>query len=119
MVMTKEETLEWKECNKCGLLQYKSHLRCLRCKNPTFTPIEAKGNCNLITYTVLKAPPAEFRDLDSYALGVVEFENGVKALGQITSQDNLYVGMNLHPVFKKICNNLDGKEVYTYVFEPQ
>ena len=66
----------------------------------------------------MTAPPAEFRDQESYALGLVEFENGIKAIGQITSQNNLTTGMKLKPVYKKICNNLDGKEVYTYVFEP-
>lgn len=64
------------------------------------------------------APPAEFRDKTSYALGVVEFENGVKGLGQITTQDNLKTGMILKPIYRKICENLDGKEVSTYVFDP-
>ena len=116
--MTEEEKPKWKKCDRCGFLQYKSHLRCLKCKNQTFTFIEASGICKLLTYTILKAPPAEFRDLNSYALGVVEFENGVRALGQITSQENLSIGMELNPLYKKICENLDGKEVFDYVFEP-
>jgi uncharacterized OB-fold protein len=110
--------IEWKKCMKCGLLQHSSHLRCLRCKNKIFENIKPKGTCKLITYTILKAPPAEFREKPSYALGVVEFENGVKALGQITTQDNLKTGMELKPVYKKLTENLDGKEVYAYVFEP-
>lgn len=116
--MTEQEKLEWKKCNKCGLFQHKSHLRCLKCKNRTFTFVEAKGACKLLTYTILKAPPAEFRNLNSYALGMVEFENGVRALGQITSQENLSTGMELSPVYKRICENLDGKEVFAFVFEP-
>ena len=54
----------------------------------------------------------------SYALGVVEFENGLKALGQMTTQVNLKIGMELKPKYIKICDNLDGKEIYTYIFEP-
>jgi len=109
---------EWKKCSKCGLLQHNSHLRCLRCKNKIFEDIKPKGVCRLMTYTVLKAPPAEFREKPSYALGVVEFENGVKALGQISTQDNLKSGMELKARYTKISDNLDGKEVYTFVFEP-
>jgi uncharacterized OB-fold protein len=60
----------------------------------------------------------EFRSKNSYALGIVEFENGVKALGQIASQENLQIGMKLKPIYKKICDNLDGKEVHTFFFEP-
>lgn len=110
--------LSWMKCNQCGFLQYTSHVRCLKCKNNTFSIIQPSGECKLVTFTVLNAPPAEFRDKKSYAIGVVEFENGVKALGQITTQNNLDIGMKLKPVYKKICENLDGKEIYAYVFEP-
>ena len=113
-----EDKIEWKKCQSCGLLQHSSHIRCLKCRHEKFDKIKAFGNATLITYTILKAPPAEFRDKSSYALGVVEFENGVKGLGQITSQKNLNTGMTLKPIYRKICENLDGKEVYTYVFEP-
>jgi uncharacterized OB-fold protein len=60
----------------------------------------------------------EFRDKKSIALGVIEFENGIKALGQIFPIENLSIGMKLIPQFDKICNNLDGREVYGYIFTP-
>jgi uncharacterized OB-fold protein len=118
MRMNKNKKIEWKKCNNCDFIQHKSHLRCLNCKSKEFTIIEAIGNCKLLTFTVLKALPAEFLKKGSYALGVVEFENGIKALGQITTQENLKVGMELTPVYKKICDSLDGNEVFSYVFEP-
>ncbi|MFX1243030.1 MAG: Zn-ribbon domain-containing OB-fold protein [Promethearchaeota archaeon] len=116
--MENKEKLSWKKCIKCGFLQHNSHIRCLNCKNETFKIIEASGTCKLNTFTILNAPPAEFRSKNSYALGVVEFENGVKALGQITTQENLRIGMKLKPVYKKICDNLDGKEIYAFIFKP-
>ena len=116
--MNKEKKIEWKKCRNCSFLQYKSHLRCLQCKNDTFDIITATETCKLLTYTILKAPPAEYRNKSSYALGIVEFNNGIKALGQITTQENLKTGIELKPVYTKICDNLDGKEVFTYVFEP-
>ncbi len=116
--MEDKEKLTWKTCEKCDFLQHISHLRCLNCKNDKFKLIEASGDCKLVTFTILNAPPAEFRDEKSYALGVVEFGNGIKALGQISTQENLHIGMKLKPIYKKICDNLDGKEINTYVFEP-
>ena len=116
--MNSEEKIIWKKCNNCGLLQHSSHLRCLKCKHEEFDSVTASGSAKLLTYTILKAIPAEFRDKPQYALGVLEFENGVKVLGQITPHDHLKVGMMMKPVYKKICNNLDGKEVYGYAFEP-
>ena len=105
------------KCKKCGLLQDQDHRRCLKCKNDTFEKIEANGNCTLLTYTILNAPPSEFRDKKSYGIGVVEFENGIKALGQIEIRENLKIGMKLKPVYEKICENLDGIEIYDYVFK--
>lgn len=116
--MNNQEIFEWKKCNKCGFLQYSTHLRCLKCKFDKFSAIEASGQGRLLTFTILTAPPAEFKDQESYALGLVEFENQIKAIGQISTQENLRIGMKIKPVYKKICENLDGKEVNAYVFEP-
>ena len=113
-----EENIIWHKCINCGLLQHNTHIRCLNCRSNDFEIIEASGTCKLLTYTILNAPPAEFRDKASYALGVVEFENGVKGLGQITTQDHLKTGMMLKPIYQKICENLDGKQVHAFVFEP-
>ncbi len=116
--MNAKEKLVWKKCKKCGFLQYTSHLRCLNCKNNKFELVEASGECSLTTFTIINAPPAEFQHKKSYALGVVKFENDIKRLGQITTQENLYNGMKLRPIYKMICKNLDGKEIYDYIFEP-
>ncbi len=116
--MNAVEKIKWNKCKKCGFLQHRTHLRCLKCKNTEYEEIEASGSCRLLTYTILKAPPKEFRNKSSYALGVVEFENGVKGLGQITTQNNLKTGMSLKPIYQKICDSLDGKEIYGYLFEP-
>lgn len=116
--MNSEDQIEWNKCTNCGFLQYKTHIRCLKCKNDQFEIIKASGECKLLTFTILNAPPVEFRDKKSYALGVVEFANGIKALGQITSKENLEIGMKLKSIYKKICENLDGNEVYAHIFEP-
>jgi len=115
--MTYDEKLIAKKCQKCGFIQQEDHVRCLKCKNDAFDMIEAKGGCTLLTYTILNAPPLEFIDKQSYALGVVQFENGIKALGQIEGNEDLKIGMKLVPIYKKICNSLDGKEIYGFVFK--
>ena len=112
------DDIEMKKCDKCGFLQHDSHVRCLKCKNENFSIIKASGACKLLTYTILKATPMEFRDKGSYALGVVEFENGIKVLGQISTEENLRIGMMLTPIKRKICDNLDNQEVQAFIFEP-
>ena len=114
-----EKSLIWKKCKNCGFLQHESHLRCLKCKNEGFIPIETSGTCRLLTFTILTASPAEFRESQPYALGIVEFDNGIKALGQLTTLEGLKIGMELKPVYTKICDNLDGQEIYNYKFSPK
>ncbi|MHA2287941.1 MAG: Zn-ribbon domain-containing OB-fold protein, partial [Promethearchaeota archaeon] len=113
-----EEKIEWKKCQKCDFLQHSSHIRCLNCRYENFDRVRAMGDAKLLSYTILKAPPAEFRDKPNYILGILEFENEIKILGQIDSDDHIKIGMKMRPVYKKICNNLDGAEVYDYTFEP-
>jgi uncharacterized OB-fold protein len=113
-----ETTIIWKKCTKCGKIQHPDHIRCLKCKNTTFETIQSTGDCKLLTYTILKAPPAEFVPQKSYALGVVEFSNGIRALGQLTTMENLKVGMKLKPLYEKLTDNLDGHEVFGIKYEP-
>ena len=110
--------MEWKKCEKCGFLQHPTHVRCLKCKGQQFSHEKAIGDATLLTYTTLTAPPAEFRNKISYTLGVVEFENGVKALGQIEFEEKLELGMKMKPFQAKICENLNGKAKFDYVFRP-
>ena len=116
--MEVKHKIKWIKCTKCEFLQHPSHLRCLNCKNTKFNFIESTEKCTLLTYTILRAPPSEFRDRESYALGIVEFENGIRALGQITTDQKLVIGMKLRLAFKKICENMDGKEIFSFVFQP-
>ncbi|NVM03068.1 MAG: OB-fold domain-containing protein [Candidatus Helarchaeota archaeon] len=113
-----EEKIVWHKCKKCGKLQYSEHVRCLNCKNREFEEIEAPNEAILLTYTILKAPPKEYRNKESYALGIVEFPNGIRALGQIISEKGLKIGMKLKTEYLEICSDLDGEEVCTFVFEP-
>ena len=116
-ILNNDKKIEWEKCQKCGFLQHSSHLRCLKCKHDKFEIVNAICNAKLLTYTILKAPPAEFRDKPHYVLGIMEFESGIKVLGQIGLHGQLKIGMKMKPVYRKICTNLDGKEVYDYTFE--
>lgn len=114
--MTFDEKLKAIKCLNCGLLQHESHLRCLNCRSDKFELIEASGQCKLLTFTILSAVPKEFIDKKLYAIGVVEFENGLRALGQISSFEDLKIGMSLRTISSTI--QMDGQQINTYCFEP-
>jgi uncharacterized OB-fold protein len=117
-----ETTIIWKKCKQCGKLQHPDHLRCLQCKSTTFETVEASGDCTLLTYTILRAPPVEFRKKDqkvtAYALGVVEFTNGIRALGQLTSMEDLKIGMKLQPTLIELTKDLDGQAITAIAYKP-
>jgi len=117
-IMDDTPVITWYKCKNCGKIQYSDHVRCLNCRNTTFDIIKSSGDCKLLTYTVLKAPPAEYQDKKAYALGVIEFSNGIRALGQITTTENLKIGMKLRPTWSKLTNNLDGQAVSGIMYEP-
>ncbi len=91
------------KCKKCGRIHYPKHERCLSCKHQEFEPIHPEGDATLLTYTQIFNLPWGFDQRFLY-LVVVQFENGVKAMGQIEAPDgaDLRLGMKLKPAWKPI-----------------
>ncbi len=113
-----ESTIIWKKCKRCEKLQHPDHLRCIQCKNTTFNTVKSSGDCKLLTYTVLTVPPYEYRDKKSYVIGVVEFSNGIKVMGQIITSKDLKIGMKLKPKVEKLTDNLNGFIISDIKYEP-
>jgi len=84
------------KCKKCGRVHYPKHERCLSCKHREFVEIKPEGNAKLLTFTQIFNLPWGFDERFLY-LAVVQFENGVKAMGQIKAPDHadLKTGMML------------------------
>ena len=112
------EKITWKTCKKCNFLQHLDHNRCLNCNHNEFEEVQGKGSLKLVTYTILTAPPKEYMDQRPYALGIAKFENGIKILGQLTTTENLQIGMALTPVRAMLCSDLDGKEINGFKMTP-
>ena len=105
------------QCPECGRLHYPSVSRCRECGYRHYPEQEVEprwkkkgykfwkkvplsGPCRLLTHTRLWALPAGFsqRYLD---LGVVEFENGIRASGHLLA-DKPRIGMKLNAKIGKI-----------------
>jgi len=99
-------------CTKCGLIMYPQHGRCLRCKEREFEPIEAKGDAELITYSDNQTLPWGIDDRQRF-LGIVEFENGVKAMGWLKVAAPK-LGMKLKARWEPV-RVIDGEDVYGLV----
>lgn len=116
--MTKEIPIFAYKCKKCGKLHYPFHDRCLSCKGREFEPIKPEGNAKLLTYTAIFNLPWGF-DQRFLIIGIAEFENKVRAMGQINvdSADHLRLGMKLRPTWAPIRVQYE-QDVYGLKFEP-
>ncbi len=108
--MSKIEITAYK-CKKCGRILYPFHDRCLGCKGREFDKIHPEGKAKLLAYTQIFNLPWGF-DQRFLIIGVAEFENGVKAMGQIkaNSLDGLKAGMKLNAGWETI-RMVNGEEV--------
>lgn len=116
--MKKEIGIVAYRCKKCGKLHYPFHDRCLACKNREFETVKPEGNTKLLTFTRIYNLPWGF-DERYLTIGVVEFENGVRAMGQIDADENydLKIGMTLRPTWAPVRVQY-GEDVYGLKLEP-
>ena len=118
------------KCPECGRLHYPAVMRCKKCgyrrypeqeiekywEKEGYKPwekIPLKDYCNLLTYTRLWALPIGF-DQRYMNFGLVEFENGIRASGQLLV-DKPKIGMELKAALGKI-REFKGKAYYGLQF---
>jgi uncharacterized OB-fold protein len=89
------------------------HERCLNCNGREFEEIEPTEQGKLVTYTIVNELPWGI-DERGRVLGIVEFDNGVKAMGLIKA-DQLKVGMKLTTGWDEV-RFMDGIRVYGLTF---
>jgi uncharacterized OB-fold protein len=106
------------KCKKCSKVHYPFHDRCLECKGREFEKIKPQGNAKLLTFTQIFNLPWGF-DERFLIIGVAEFENGVKAMGQIKADsiDGLKLGMTLKPSWEPVRKQA-GENVFGLKFTP-
>jgi len=106
------------KCKKCSRVHYPFHDRCLKCKGREFESIHPAGKAKLVTFTQIFNLPWGF-DERFLIIGIGEFENGIKAMGQIHADDiaGLKLGMKMAPTWAPI-RKVHGEDVYGLKFEP-
>ena len=105
-------------CKNCGKIHFPFHDRCLACRGREFEQIKPEGKAKLLTYTQIFNLPWGF-DQRFLIIGVGEFENGVRAMGQIKADciEHLEAGMTLEPRWEPVRVQA-GENVYGLKFEP-
>jgi len=107
------------QCKKCGRVHYPFHERCLDCRGRDFETLPAEGDTQLLAYTQIFNLPWGF-DERFLVIGIVEFNNKVKTMGQIQveSLQGLKTGMKLIPYWEPI-RQVAGEDVFGLVLRPK
>lgn len=113
--------LEAAKCRKCGKIAFPARLICPDCGHKEFEKINLSGKGKLLTYTIIRTAPEGFEDFAPYAVGIIEMEEGVRVMGQVTDCDpeELKTGDTLVTKFRRM--NEEGKTgliMYSYKFVP-
>ncbi len=117
--MKKEIAITAYKCKQCGKIHYPYHERCLSCKGRDFEKIKPQGDARLLTFTRIYNLPWGF-DQRYLIIGVAEFENGVRAMGQINADESVPLanGMLMKPAWEPV-RIASGEKVYGLVLTPQ
>lgn len=113
--------LEAVRCKECGKIHFPPRLVCASCGGRKFEKHILSNKGKVITYTIIRVPPAPFKDQSPYAVGIVELEDGVKLTAQITdcSFEDVKVGQEVRIEFRKIQEEGEaGVLQYGYKFVP-
>lgn len=114
------------KCKSCGALNFPRRRICVGCRKPSeFEEQKASGRGKVYSYTVVAAGATasehaeEGRVGGPFPVAIVELEEGIRVMGQVTDCDPsaVKIGMNVESVFRKIYEQ-DGIIRYGYKFRP-
>jgi uncharacterized OB-fold protein len=102
------------KCKKCGATSFPPRADCEVCMSGDFEFFEMSGKGTVHTYTKIVAAPTGFEAVTPYIVGVVDLEEGGRALawfGETIPEDEIEVGMEVQMV-PQIFDELEEIKVY-------
>jgi uncharacterized OB-fold protein len=116
----KDGRLMGSRCKKCGATSFPPRADCGVCMSGDFEFFEMSGKATLNTYTKIVAAPTGFEDESPYIVGVVDLEEGGRALawfGNTIKEEDIEIGMAVQ-VVPQIFEDLEEIKVYYSLERP-
>ena len=110
----KDGRLMGSRCKDCGAFSFPPRADCEDCMSGNFEFVELSGKSTLQTFTKIVAAPTGFEDVVPYTVGVVDLEEGGRALawfGDTVQEDKIEIGMDLQ-VVPQIFDEEENIKVY-------
>jgi uncharacterized OB-fold protein len=116
----KDGRLMASKCNACGATSFPPRADCDACMSGDFTFVEVSGKGSVNTFTKIVAAPTGFEDDAPYTVGVVDLEEGGRALawfGESIPEDDIAIGMEVQ-IVPRIFEELEDIKVYYSLEQP-
>ena len=116
----KDGRLMGTKCKDCGAFSFPPRADCEACMSGNFEFVELSGKSTLQTFTKIVAAPTGFEDVVPYTVGVVDLEEGGRALawfGDTVKEDEIEIGMELQ-VVPQIFDEIEDIKVYYSLEKP-
>ncbi|KPK05904.1 MAG: hypothetical protein AMS20_05565 [Gemmatimonas sp. SG8_28] len=116
----KDGRLVGSRCAACGAHTFPPRADCDACMSPDFTLVEVSGRGVVHTYTTISAAPSGFEQLAPYRLGLVDLEDGGRALacfGDTLADADVAIGMPVQ-VVPRLAEEREAITVYYTLERP-
>ncbi len=97
--------LEAAKCTICGKVHYPPRVRCSKCGASTFEDIVLPREGKIVTFTIVRVPPAGFTEQTPLPIALVELMDGVRVMvqvGDVADPNDLEIGMPVRLEFRRI-----------------
>jgi uncharacterized OB-fold protein len=116
----KDGRLVGSRCTACGSRAFPPRADCEACMSPDFTLVEVSGRGTVHTYTTISAAPSGFEHLAPYRLGLVDLDDGGRALawfGDTLADVDVAIGMPVQ-VVPRMAEDREAITVYYTLERP-
>jgi uncharacterized OB-fold protein len=116
----REGRLMGSTCRACGTRSFPPRADCAECMSPDFTFTEISGRGTVHTFTRIAAAPTGFEELVPYVIGVIDLDEGGRALawfGGTIDDADVAIGMPVQLV-PRMAEELEDIKVYYTVERP-
>ncbi|MGD2135331.1 MAG: Zn-ribbon domain-containing OB-fold protein [Gemmatimonadales bacterium] len=107
-------------CTQCGTQSFPPRADCEQCASGDFEFVEVSGKATLHTFTRIVAAPTGFEDVAPYTIGVVDLEEGGRALawiGGTIPEEDVAIGMEVQ-IVPQIFEELEDIKVHYTLEQP-
>lgn len=107
--------LEASQCAECSKILYPPRLVCPACGGREFTDIVLPRDGKVLTYTVVRVPPAGFTEQTPLPIALVELENGIRVMvqiGDVEDPDSLEIGTPVRLEFRRVSWDGDAGVIF-------